>query len=142
LIFLDTSVLVATTLASHQHHASSLRLWKEIEGQPTAISAHTLAELYNVLTILPLPLRVSPRDAVVVVETFLMRLKPVSLLAEEYLETMRNAANLGQSGGGGMIYDALHIACARKIKAERIYTWNVRHFRSLAVDLSERIASP
>lgn len=140
MIFLDTSVLVATALASHEHHTSSLRLWKEIEGEPTAISAHTLAELYNVLTILPLPLRVTPRDAVVVVETFLIRLKPVSLLAEEYLETMRKAANLGQSGG--MIYDALHIACARKIKAERIYTWNVRHFRSLAEDLSDRIVSP
>jgi predicted nucleic acid-binding protein len=43
---------------------------------------------------------------------------------------------------GGIIYDALLIACARKIDAERIYTWNVRHFQMVAPDLAERIVEP
>jgi predicted nucleic acid-binding protein len=41
-----------------------------------------------------------------------------------------------------MIYDALLLACARKANADRIYTWNLRHFRALAPDLAERIVAP
>jgi predicted nucleic acid-binding protein len=43
---------------------------------------------------------------------------------------------------GGIIYDCLLLACARKAQAERICTWNVRHFRSIAPDLAERIVTP
>jgi predicted nucleic acid-binding protein len=41
-----------------------------------------------------------------------------------------------------MIYDALLLACARKAAAERIYTWNERHFKLVAPDLAERIVAP
>jgi predicted nucleic acid-binding protein len=43
---------------------------------------------------------------------------------------------------GGIVFDALLLACARKVDAERIYTWNVRHFRMVAPDLAERIVTP
>lgn len=99
-----------------------------------------MAEVYNTLTAMPPVLRLAPRDAVLAVETFLKRLTPVTLSADEYLETLRRTANLGHSGG--MIYDALHLACARKVKAEQIYTWNVRHFRMVAPDLADRIVTP
>ena len=58
----------------------------------------------------------------------------------EYLETIRNTARLGHTSG--MIYDALHLACARKINADLIYTWNVKNFRSLAPDLADKIRTP
>jgi predicted nucleic acid-binding protein len=74
------------------------------------------------------------------VETFLQRLTTVALSADDHLETLRRTANLGYSGG--MIYDALHLACARKIDAEQIFTWNVRHFRVVAPDLADRIVTP
>jgi predicted nucleic acid-binding protein len=85
-------------------------------------------------------LRLAPQDAVLAVETFLKRLSPVTLSAEEYMETLRQTANLGHSGG--IIYDALLLACARKVQAERIYTWNVKHFKMVAPDLAERIMTP
>jgi len=56
------------------------------------------------------------------------------------METLRRTANLGRSGG--MIYDALLLACARKVQAERIYTWNVKHFQTVAPDLADRIMTP
>lgn len=140
MIYLDTSVLVATALTMHPHHAASLRLCEQTKGQATAISTHTIAEMFSILTSLPQPMRTAPRKAVWVVETNLSRMTAVTLTGAEYLETLYLVANLGHSGG--MIYDALHIACARKVKAERIYTWNVRHFRSLAADLADRIVSP
>jgi predicted nucleic acid-binding protein len=43
---------------------------------------------------------------------------------------------------GGIIYDALILACARKVQAERIYTWNVKHFQMVAPDLAGRIVTP
>jgi predicted nucleic acid-binding protein len=140
LIFLDTSVLIATAQVNHTRHAPSLELWKQCARQPAAVSTHTIAEVFSTLTAMPPALRLAPRDAVLVVETFLQRLISVVLSAEEYMETLRRTANLGHSGG--MIYDALHLACARKVEAERIYTWNVKHFQLVAPDLAERIVTP
>jgi len=140
LIFLDTSVLIAIAQVNHIHHASSRELWDQCAVSKAAVSTHTLAEIYSTLTAMPPGLRISPRDAVLVIETFLMRVTPVALSAEAYLETLRGAANLGHSGG--MIYDALRLACARKVDADRIYTWNLKHFRAVAPDLATRIVSP
>jgi len=140
LIFLDTSVLIAIAHVNHIHHAPSRQLWDRCATSNAAVSTHTLAEIYSTLTAMPPGLRISPRDAVLVIETFLMRVTPVALSAEAYLETLRDTANKGHSGG--MIYDALHVACARKVAAERIYTWNLKHFRAVAPDLAARIVSP
>jgi predicted nucleic acid-binding protein len=140
LIFLDTSVLIAIAQVDHVHHVSSRELWDQCTVSNAAVSTHTMAEIYSALTAMPPRLRISPRDAVLVIETFLLRLTPVALSAEAYLETLRDTSNRGHSGG--MIYDALHLACARKIDAERIYTWNLKHFRAVAPDLATRIVSP
>ncbi len=140
MIFLDTSVLVAVAQTKHTHHTPSLALWNRCTAQQVAVSTHALAEVYHVLTAMPPGLRVTPRDAVLVIETFLKRLRPASLPLKDYLEALRNTANLGLSGG--VIYDALHLACAREVKAEKIYTWNVRHFQMVAPDLADRIMTP
>lgn len=140
MILLDTSVLIATAQVSHERHRPSRELWNQCVQHSTAVSTHTIAELFNTLTAMPPALRLAPRDAVLAVETFLQRLTPITLTADEYMETVRRTANLGHSGG--MIYDALHLACARKIQAERIYTWNVKHFQMVAPDLADRIVTP
>jgi len=139
-IFLDTSVLIATAQVSHERHTPSSELWNQCTAQLAAVSTHTLAEVYNTLTSMPPVMRLAPRDAVTVLEVFLKRLTPVTLTADEYMQTLAKTASLGHSGG--MIYDALHLACARKIRAEQIYTWDVRHFRLLAPDLANRIITP
>ena len=140
MIFLDTSVLISVAQVSHERHAASRELWNQSDRDHAAVSTHTMAEVYNVLTGMPPAMRISPRDAVLAVETFLLRLTPVTLSAEEYIEALRKTANLGHSGG--IIYDALHLACARKVSAEQIYTWNVRHFCAVAPDLAGRIVTP
>jgi predicted nucleic acid-binding protein len=139
-IFLDTSVLIATAQVSHERHTPSRELWNRCTAQQAAISTHTIAEVYSTLTAMPPDLRLAPRNAVLAVETFLKRVTTVTLSTEEYMETLRRTASLGHSSG--MVYDALHLACARKIAAEKIYTWNVRHFQLVAPDLAERIVTP
>lgn len=140
MIFLDTSVLVPIAQVSHIHHRPSRDLWNFLTQKEAAVSVHTVAETYSALTAMPPALRLAPLEVVAVIETFLKRLTLITLSSEEYLETVRNTAKLGHSGG--MVYDALHLACARKIGAEQIYTWNLKHFRSLAPDLADIIDTP
>lgn len=140
MIFLDTSVLIAIAQVSHERHMPSLELWGQCVLDRAFISTHTLAEIYNTLTALPPALRLAPRNAVLAGETFLRRLTAIGLSPDEYMETLRRTASLGLRGG--IVYDAIHLACARKIGAERIYTWNVRHFRMVAPDLADQIVSP
>jgi predicted nucleic acid-binding protein len=73
-------------------------------------------------------------------ETFLRRIAAIALSADEYIDTLKSCAATGMTGG--MIYDALHVASARKANAQRIYTWNVRHFQRVAPDLAERMMTP
>lgn len=140
MIFLDTSVLVAVAHTSHDRHQRSLELWNRCARKDTAVSVHTLAELYSSLTGMPPAFRIPPRDAVLAVETFLQRLTPISLTPDDYTSAIARAARLGLSGG--ILYDVLLLECARKCKARKIYTWNVRHFRLAAPDLSDRIVAP
>ena len=104
------------------------------------MAMHSLAELFTVLSGRPVPLRMPPVEAVKVVAHLAKRFTTVSLTAKEYVETIEHLADRGHSGG--IVYDALLIACARKAKAGRIYTLNPRHFRLVAPDLAPRIAEP
>jgi len=139
-IFLDTSVLVAIAQVDHIHHVPSRELWNGCVANETAVSAHTLAEFYSSVTSMPSGIRLSGRDSMLALETFLRRIAPIALTANEYIETLKSCATTGLTGG--TIYDALHVACARKANSEWIYTWNVRHFRMVAPDLAERIVEP
>jgi predicted nucleic acid-binding protein len=139
-IFLDTSVLVAIAQVDHVHHVPSRELWNGCAGKETAVSAHTLAEFYSSVTSMPPGIRLSGRDAILALEMFLRRIVPIALTSNEYIEVLKTCATLGLTGG--TIYDALHIACARKSSAEWIYTWNLKHFRRVAPDLAGRIVEP
>jgi predicted nucleic acid-binding protein len=139
-IFLDTSVLVAIAQVDHVHHVRSRELWNHCAEKQTAASAHTLAEFYSSVTSMPPGIRLPGRDAMLALDTFLKKIGPIALTADEYIETLKSCAAAGVTGGA--IYDALHVACARKVNAERIYTWNVRHFQRVAPDLAGRIVVP
>jgi predicted nucleic acid-binding protein len=139
-IFLDTSVLVAIAQVDHVHHVPSRELWNRCAAKQTAASAHTLAEFYSAVTSMPPGIRLPGRGAMLALDTFLKRIAPIALTANEYIETLHSCAARGLAGG--TIYDALHMACARKARAEWIYTWNVRHFQRVAPDLAERIVTP
>ena len=139
-VFLDTSVLIAASDTNLPGHEKSRLLLEAAARESCACGAHSLAEVYAVLSRLPGDRRQRPGLALQVVEQIANRVTVVPLTAEEYAGTIRNAAQLGIAGG--TIYDALLVACARKAHAEWIYTWNLRHFRLAAPDLAERIVEP
>jgi len=143
-IFFDTSVLVAASISTHQHHAQALPAVQRVVSKKDRgfISNHALAEMFAVLTRLPVIPRLHPTEVMrMVTDTVLPHFQTVPLTQHDYLE----AISMMEAGGwrGGKIYDALHLRCAAKSKAERIYTFNVRDFRALApLELQKKICAP
>lgn len=142
-IFCDTSVLVAGSVRHHPHFNRArpvLEAAKNRKGD-FFISSHSLAELYSVLTNLPLHPRIVPSEAKAIIDTNIRPyFKCVNLTAKMYEEAIQCC--LQQGVAGGIIYDALLLCCARSAKAQRIYTFNVRDFQRLMPDLATMITAP
>jgi predicted nucleic acid-binding protein len=140
MIFMDTSVLICASILSDPRHESCLDVLSSADKRGGICASHSLAELFSNLTGRPHPLRVAPVEAARIVAHTSKRFHFVSLTAAEYVAAIDGVAELGH--GGGIIYDALIVACARKAKASRIYTLNARHFKLVAPDLAARIVEP
>jgi predicted nucleic acid-binding protein len=138
--FLDTSVMVAALWGNHPCHAASLPVFMESNRQTGSCGIHSLAEVYAAMTALPARPPLAPEQVFLLVEQISQRLAIVALDEAEYRNAIRDLADRGL--GGGRVYDALLLACARKSQAETIYTWNERHFRQIAPDLAGRIRTP
>jgi predicted nucleic acid-binding protein len=138
--FLDTSVLVAAARETDLRHQASRTLIMHSDLQNACCAAHSLAELYSALTGMRPPNRFRPEQAILVLDQVKASLLCIALSAEEVFQIVRQTAALKLPGG--IIYDALIMACARKANSERIYTWNEKHFRMVAPDLADRIVTP
>jgi predicted nucleic acid-binding protein len=138
--FFDTSVLVASHLADHPHHEPSLARLASATKDTSACAAHTLAEVYSVLTRLPVKPKILPEQAMLFVEDVLQRLTLITLKADAYSDTIRSLATRGIAGG--RVHDALLLRCAVEADSENIYTWNLDDFRRISPDLSDRIRTP
>lgn len=83
---------------------------------------------------------VGPDAALLFLRDVERHLTVVSLNAAEYLDAIGHCAQEQLSGVN--VYDALLGYCAVKAKAERIYTWNVKHFSRLPAPISRRVRQP
>ena len=143
-IFFDTTVLVAASEHSHPHYAQARpALLRVAVGQDKGFMAlHSIAEVYAVLTRLPVRPRIHPVEAArIVTENILPHFEVVTLGPEDYLEALTTMASGGWSGA--KIYDVLLLRCAARCAVERIYTFNLRDFKQLApASLQEIICAP
>ena len=145
-VFCDTSLIVAASLDQHEHHSQAFQVLKNVisERDVGVVAAHSLAEAYSVLTRTPLKPKLSSVQAgKLIQENIVVHFEIVSLSAEEYALEIQSCAARGIVGG--QIYDALLLACAAKAKPglDRIYTFNVRHFKNVApTEFQERIQAP
>ena len=138
--FFDTSVLIAAFTETHPHHQPSFRAFAAADRESSACAAHTMAEVFAVLTRLPVKPPISPQAAVLSISEIRSRLTVISLDEEDYFHTLEDAAGLALSGG--RIYDALLLRCAEKHGSDVVYTWNLKHFQSIAPQLADRIRTP
>jgi predicted nucleic acid-binding protein len=139
-ILFDTSVIVCASHRADLRYRASLECVSAATPKTACGGAHSLAEVFSALTGRPHPMRMPISAALTIVEQMRDRMKIVALDEDEYFEVVRESAKAGRMGG--IIFDALLLACARKAKADTIYTWNARHFRKIAPDLAGKIMEP
>ena len=143
-LFFDTSVLVAASSASHPRHAQAFQALQSMKAEHHRgwMSQHGLAEIYAVLTGAPLVPRIHPSEALrILEENVLPHFHIVALTPKDYREVIRELA--AADWRSGVVYDAMHLRCARKQPIDRLYTFNVKDFRDLAPrDFQDKIGAP
>jgi predicted nucleic acid-binding protein len=138
--FFDTSALLPVFLEDHKHHEPSLKVFLTANKKQSCCAAHTLAEIYSVVTRLPGKHRLSGEQALLFLDEVSARFSLISLSGEDYYLAAKAAAPRGIVGG--TFYDALLVSCAQKAGAELIYTWNLKHFEQFGPDISRRLRTP
>lgn len=142
-ILFDTSVLVAAFIEAHPAHARAFAWLQRIRvRQDTGVvTAHSLAELYSILTTFPHQPRVSPSIAQQIIEQEVLKIFEVVVLAEaDYHSAIQRLVALGIPGGA--IYDALITQAASKAEVDQVLTLNERDFRRVHPDLTDKIIVP
>jgi len=142
-VFCDTSVLVAASVETHEHHVRAFAVVERVAHglDDGFIAAHSLAETYAVLTRLPISPRIHSTEAARIIAANIEAFFKTQVLnARDYSKVVHDAAAAGLTGGA--IYDALLLACAAKAAVERIYTFDLADFRRIAPALAKIMASP
>ena len=128
-ILFDTSVLVAALVESHPAHKKAFPWLKKATAKEfdMIVAAHTIAELYAVLSTLPIKPRISPLIARKLISENIETIgKLISLTPREYISVIKQISELGLAGG--ITYDALIAKVAQKANVEKLLTLNADHF--------------
>lgn len=142
-ILFDTSIIVAALVENHPMHEKALPLFQQARAKEfdLVIASHTLAELYAVLSTLPIRPRITPSIAWRLIHENIDTLATiVSLSPSEYRATIKEVSELGLSGG--IIYDALIAKVAQKTKVDRLLTLNIEHFKRVWPDGDKILYTP
>jgi predicted nucleic acid-binding protein len=92
------------------------------------------------MTALPGDEFMSPEVALLFINEIRDRCTLITLTGDEYVSTIEKTASAGFTSG--RVYDALLLRCAAKVKADVIYTLNLRHFRAIDPALASRMRAP
>ena len=142
-VFLDTSVLLAGLIDFGPQSAAAQSLMHAVAEkrvQAPATAWHCCLEFYSVATRLPPEFRLTPSDAVLLInDEVFARMAVVDLPAPERAAMLNAIARDGITGG--RVYDS-HIAeVARAAGAAVVVTDNRRHFLS-ALRYDMRVETP
>ena len=142
--FFDTSVLVASCSAAHNHFVqASAAVARVVSGKDKGVvSQHSIAEMYSALTRLPVVPRIHPLEAARMIhDNILKNFETIPVEKQDYLEALKIVSESGWPGA--RIYDALLLGCASRRPVQRIYTFNLKDFKQLAMDrLRNMICAP
>lgn len=105
------------------------------------VAAHSLAELYAILTTLPVQPRIPPTVAQQLIQHNVLNTFEVAFLSdEEYVDVLKYLSGLGIIGGA--TYDGLILHAASKANVEQIITLNPKDFRRVYPSLADKIITP
>jgi predicted nucleic acid-binding protein len=139
----DTSIFIAAFIKNHPNHIKASSWFQKALNNEfdSYISAHSIIEIYSVLTRAPFQPRISPDIANKLIDHNIKNnITPVTLNRNDYFSLIEYMTKLDLSGG--IIYDAIVVQCARKESIEHIVTFNKNDFLKLIPDKSIYIVSP
>ena len=128
---------------SHPMHKRAFPWLKQARAKEIdmILAAHTIAELYAVLSTLPIKPRISPIIArKLISENIETVAKIISLTPREYVSVIKQISELGLAGG--ITYDALIAKVAQKANVERLLTLDTNHFTRVWPDGDKLIVMP
>jgi predicted nucleic acid-binding protein len=141
-VLFDTNVVICAVLASHPMYPRCLPWLRrvqtgEIEG---VLSLHSLAEIYSVLTKLPLPQRVTAMAAQQIISRNLSMFVMVGLAFEDYQAAIDRAVQARVISGG--VFDALIAQTALKAEVDVLITLNAKDFMRLGEAIDRLVQVP
>lgn len=142
-ILFDTSFLIAAMVEGHTSHVLALPWLQRIKAKTDAglVAAHSLAELYAILTRLPVTPRISPALALHLIQrNVLDTCEVVALSGADYATLLDHLAGVGIAGGA--VYDALLLHAAWIAGVDQVVTLNAHDFRRVYPTFANRIVSP
>jgi predicted nucleic acid-binding protein len=132
MIYLDATILVCAVHGEDPHHDDCLPL---VSRRDAVTSAHALAETFSTMTGRREFLNEDVAEALASIAE-IMRIEPI--LVSDYLTVLDQTRRRGIRGG--LVYDALHAEVARRLKVDRLLTYNISNFQHVAADL--QISAP
>jgi len=142
-VLLDTSVLVAAMVESHPAHQRALPWLQKIKaGFDTGfVAAHSIAELYAILSILPVQPKITPLTANILIQQNILEIcQVITLSAQDYATIIKHLAETNLIGG--ITYDAVILYAAQKIQIDHIITLNTKDFLRIFPNIADKILSP
>lgn len=130
-ILCDSSVFIAAIQEEHVHHQPSVELLQKVSAGKikAAVATHSLAESYSVLTAM-MP-AYPPKDILETLKKNVIgQVAVIPLSVADYWAVLEQLSGRGLKSG--IVYDALIFRAAVKSKADRVVTWNERHFTKLS----------
>jgi predicted nucleic acid-binding protein len=143
-VFLDTNILIAASVRQHPHFIRADAVFNNcMKGKFKAvIHAHSLLEFHSAATRLPKGLAMHPDQVTQILEQGILPfVECMTLSPQKIINTQKLAGAMGIVGG--VIYDLYLLQAAIASKADKIFTFNLKHFQSLAPeDFRDRITAP
>ena len=139
----DTNTLIAALIETHPHHS---RAWPWLQKARqrdivALVGAHSLAEVYSTLTKLPIYPRISPALAErLILEDIVPHFQIIALDQTDYRTVLHILASHNIEGGA--TYDALVAHAAYKAQAEKLLTFNVKHFKKVYPAIAHMVEEP
>ena len=140
--FFDSSVLIAAFVESHPKHKSALSFLVKAKNREFKlfVSAHTILEVYSVLTSAPFRPKITSVIAKKLIENNINAIAKIIYLSyEDYFKIIEKMC--ASDFKGGIVYDAIIVECALNSKVDEILTLNPIDFLRLTNDTSIRITT-
>lgn len=128
----DSSVLIAAFVEAHPKHKSALSALIKAKNKEFElfVSAHTILEIYSVLTSAPFKPKITSEIAKQLIKNNIKPFAKIVYLSDkDYFTIVDKMSSSGLVGG--IAYDAIIIKCALNSKVDKILTLNSKDFLRL-----------